>query len=196
MDLKQLIAASHGPQTANAWANFAPSNVQLETATRAGRDLLQHFPTVPGACVMMSTLLACQLEKLGLPSGYVVAGSLYVVGSRFVGDTRVFGEAARLDGKARFSASDPSWDGHAWVVFGGTLLDPSIFRTAYSRCSPPALATHVKKEFGEGRGMLICSFGKTMESGLRYEPEYVLTQEQVAGNARGAVAKAKELLGL
>jgi hypothetical protein len=73
----------------------------------AGRDLLKHFPTVPGACVIMSTLFAWQLEKLGLPPAYVVAGSLYVVGSRFVGDTRVFGEAARLDGNARFSASNP-----------------------------------------------------------------------------------------
>jgi hypothetical protein len=44
--------------------------------------------------------------------------------------------------------------------------------------------------------MLVCPIGKAMESGLRYEPEYVLTQEQVDGNARGAIAKAKELLRL
>jgi hypothetical protein len=162
----------------------------------AGRELLKHFPTVPGACVMMSTLLACKLEKLALPPAYVVAGSLYVVGSRFLGETRIFGEVARLDGKARFSASGPSWDGHAWVVFGDRLLDPSIFRTAYSRFSPPVLASHVRKEFGEGRGMLVCLIGKTMKASLRYEPEYVLTQGQVDGNARGAIAKAKELLGL
>jgi hypothetical protein len=126
LDLKRLIAASHGPEAAEAWANFTPSKAQLDAVMGAGRWLLDHFPTVPGACVMMSTLLASHLEKLGLPPGYVVAGSLYVVGSRFIGDTRVFGEAARLDGKARFSASNPSWDGHAWVVLGDRLLDPSI----------------------------------------------------------------------
>jgi hypothetical protein len=77
----------------------------------------------------------------------------WFVGSRFIGDTRVFGEAARLDGKARFSASNPSWDGHAWVVLGDRLLDPSIFRTAYSRLfSPPALASHVKERAWERRG--------------------------------------------
>src|SRR6516162_4443208 len=103
MDLKQLIAASYGPEAAEAWSNFAPSNAQRDAAMNAGRDLLKHFPTVPGACLMMSTLLACQLEKLGLPPGYVAAGSLYIVGSRFVGDTRVFGEPARLKGKVRFS---------------------------------------------------------------------------------------------
>jgi hypothetical protein len=118
---------------------------------------------------------------------------LLVLGSSAI---RVVGEAARLDGKARFSASNPSWDGHAWVVLGDRLLDPSIFRTAYSRFSPPALASHVRKELGKGRGMLVCPIDKTMEVSLRYEPEYVLTQGQVDGNARGAFAKAKELRGL
>ena len=89
MDLKQLIAASYGPEAAEAWSNFAPSNAQRDAAMNAGRDLLKHFPTVPGACVIMSTLFAWQLEKLGLPPAYVVAGSLYVVGSRFIGDIRL-----------------------------------------------------------------------------------------------------------
>lgn len=194
MDLKSLIAASHGSAAAEAWASFVPSEDQLAAVADAGHELLRNFPQVPGACVMMSTLCACKLEKRGLPPAYVVAGSLYVIGPRFVGDTRVFGEAGKYDGQLKFSVSHPSWDGHAWIVFGDRLVDVSVFRTAYSRFSPPVLASHVKKEFGEGGEMLISPIERTASAGLRYEAEYVLTQDQVDGNARGAIAKAEELL--
>jgi hypothetical protein len=151
LDLKRLIAASHGPEATEAWTSLTPSNAQLDAVMGAGDWLLDHFPTVPGACVMMSTLLASHLEKLGLPPGYIVTGSLYVVGSRFIGDTRVFGEPARLDGKARFSACNSSWDGHAWVVLGDRLLARSLdfsdrvfeIQPARSRIACKAILPHV-----------------------------------------------------
>jgi hypothetical protein len=82
----------------------------------AGNKVLELFPgRQPGACALMSAAYSWALEKLGAPPGYVVAGSLYV------GDTRVFGE------EQRFPQSDPSWDGHAWVICGDWLADASVF---------------------------------------------------------------------
>jgi hypothetical protein len=88
----------------------------------AGNKVLELFPgRQPGACALMSAAYSWALEKLGAPPGYVVAGSLYV------GDTRVFGEDGQFDGKQRFPQSDPSWDGHAWVICGDWLADASVF---------------------------------------------------------------------
>ena len=127
-------------------------------------------------------MYALYLEKLNAPMGYVVVGSLYV------GDARIFGEDGDVDGRDRFSRSDPSWDGHAWLVSGDWLADVSIFRTAYSRVSPPALAAHVVREFGTGRGLMLRKCKTVSESGLRYVPQYVLTREQVDALGRGARA--------
>ena len=49
-----------------------------------------------------------------------------------------------FDGKARFSETNMSWDGHAWIVYGDWLADVSLFRTADSDKSSPTLKEHVK----------------------------------------------------
>lgn len=102
-------------------------------------------------------------------------------------DTRVFGSDDELDGKSRFSKSDPSWDGHAWIALGDYVADVSLFRTARSGKSLPALASHVATEFGPKAGLMICEERDVEKSGLRYEARYVLTQDQVDGLARGAL---------
>ena len=181
-DLKTLIADSFDAATADQWASFVPGEPDLRTLVDTGRELLQTFPTMPAACVMMSAFYSLRLEKIGAAPDYVVAGSLYV------GDRRVFGEERLINGKARFSKSDPSWDGHAWLVSGNLMADVSIFRTAYSKASPPALAEHVKREFGTGRGLFICRIGDEVKSGLRYLPEYVLSQDQVDALGNGVIA--------
>ncbi|SRR5260221_4552493 len=183
MGQKELIAESFGPDAADAWASFSPTPDQVQALAERGRELLDHFPKMPGACALMSAVYAWSLEKLNLPPAYVVAGSLYL------GETRVFGEDGDINGRTRFSRSDPSWDGHAWIIWGDRLVDVSIFRTAYSSGSPPALAAQVAREFGPGRGLLICKTDDVIKSGLRYVPQYVLTQAQVDALARGASAK-------
>jgi hypothetical protein len=96
----------------------------------------------------------------------------------------VFGQAAdRVDLNDTFGRSNTFWDGHSWLVCGDYIVDISLFRPAYSAHSPPPLARYVRAEFGEGRGLLISKF----ESGLRYEPQYVLTSDQVTAVGRGAV---------
>ena len=131
------------------------------------------FPgRIPGACMLMSAAYSMLLEKLELARGYVVAGSLYV------SETRIFGEDEPFDGGERFSQSNLSMDVHAWVLFGDRLVDASIFRTADSKSSHPALREYVQREFGTGRGFMISKMG-SLPAGLRYEPQYVLTQDQV-----------------
>ena len=182
MDIKELITHSFGADAAEAWSSFSPSAQQVQLLADAGRKVLEIYPSRPGACALMSALYALHLEKLEGPPAYVVAGSL------FIGTTRIFGEDSELDGAARFSQSDLSWDGHAWIVSGNRLADVSIFRTAYSPFSPPALATHVLQEFGKNRGLMICKIEDAIKSGLRYEPRYVLTRAQVDGLGAGAIA--------
>jgi hypothetical protein len=129
----------------------------------------------------MSAVYSLVLEKKSSPPAYVVAGQLWI------GETRVFGEEAPIDGQ-RFSQSNPSWDGHAWIICGDYLADIAICRTAYSNFSPPALAEHVKRQFGTGKGLLICKSHDVIKSGLGYVPQYVLTQGQVDALGRGAQA--------
>jgi hypothetical protein len=146
-----------------------------------GHDVLVVCRPMPGACIMMSALYAFRLrEKYGEPAD-VVAGSL------FVGSSRVFGADGDFDGEC-FSRTSLDWDGHAWVTLAGFLADVSVFRTAYSSGSPPALAAHVRAEFGTGKGLFICRIGDEAKSGLGYEPLYVLRREQVETLARGALA--------
>jgi hypothetical protein len=101
------------------------------------------------------------LEHVGTKPAYVVAGSLYA------GDMRIFGEDVEFDGKARFSETNMSWDGHAWIVYGDWLADVSLFRTADSDKSSPALKEHVKRQFGHGKGLYACKLGSEVEHGFR-----------------------------
>jgi hypothetical protein len=178
--LYSLIAASSGPDAAAEWRQFEPAKDDCDKLASTGVEVLKTFPgRAPGACALMSAVFSVLLENKVAQRGYVVAGSLYV------GGTRVFGEDGALDGKARFSQSEFSWDGHAWLVFGNLLADVSIFRTADSGKGPPALSAHIHRVFGRGKGLMIC---RTDETGdLRYVPEYVLTQDQVDELCRGAL---------
>jgi hypothetical protein len=192
MDLETLIGESFGADAARAWAKFSPSSKTIVEISEAGQQLLMDFPTMPGACTMMSALYAWQLEKLKVGPTYVVAGSLYLCGPDYVGDKLVFGEPGKVDGQAKFSSSDLSWDGHAWIVCGDRLVDVSVFRTAYSRFSPPALAAHIRKKIGEERDLMICKIGDAaIHYGLRYEAQYALMHDQVDAVARRAIDRAR-----
>jgi hypothetical protein len=178
-----LIAESRGNEAAAAYRAFKASDADLAALAEIGRALLDIFPKdVPGACAVMSALYASQLEFKTRVPVFVVAGSL------FVGQTRVFGDDTKINGKERLSRSDSSWDGHVWLVMGHCIADASIFRTAYSPRSPPILAAHVLRKFGKGKGLLIDSIEAIGELGLSYVPEYVLTEDQITGLALGGMA--------
>ena len=172
---------SFGEAAGEQWSDLTVGEDDKWKLAEAGRQVLQLFPgRIPYACCLMSAAYSVMLEHVGTKPAYVVAGSLYA------GDTRIFGEEGEFDGKACFCETNMSWDGHAWIVYGDWLADVSLFRTADSDQSPPALKDHVKRQFGHGKGLYVCRLGSEAENGFRYEPRYVLTLDQVNGLAQGA----------
>jgi hypothetical protein len=177
-----LIAKSHSPAAADAYCSFTPDRAQLQALASVGVEVLRHFPPMPGACAVMSAVWAARWQQVEKKTPvYVVAGALLVGAERVFGD-----ESVEIDGAAAFGKSDPSWDGHCWLAFGGYVADVSIFRTAYSAYSPPALARHVIEQFGRGRGLQICTADDAAHAGFQYRPQYVLTDDQITGLFLGA----------
>lgn len=143
-------------------------------------DLLKVFPPMPGACALMSASLAGTLERRMTAPVHVVAGTLAVDGEPVFGDRKPF------DGPAVFAASNPDWDGHVWVMIGPYVVDVSLFRTAYSRHGPPRLAKHINLAFGPNKGLYVDRWKRTGQLGLGYEPQYVLSAEEVTSLIGGA----------
>lgn len=173
MRIDKLIAATHGKPAAQAHRHYIPSRSDIEQAADIGRGVLAQFDRIAGACTGLSAVYASDLNRVaGLPA-YVVAGTLAADGRR------VFGDAKPFDGKAVFSASNMSWDGHVWVMIGPYVADISIGWTA--RFGGPApLASLVSREMGPNAGLMIVKWQDAPLSGLNYSPQYVLTNDQVA----------------
>ena len=80
-----------------------------------------------------------------------------------------------------FTGTNLDWDGHCWVIFGNLLGDVSLFRTAYSEASPPALKHKIITEFGEGHGLLISPLESLTQTCIAYDAQYVLTDDEITG---------------
>jgi len=172
-EMSELIGRWRSRDEAEAYSSFSPSDAEFEAVKSVVKDVLIIVPPAAGACTYMSALLAVGLERF-------VAGPIYVVaGSLMAGTQRVFDSETTKDWSTVFSASNPSWDGHCWVVLGEWIIDVSVCRTAYSPKSPPALAQVVRSAFGTGRGAIIHKLEAAAEDGLRYEPRYILTANEV-----------------
>lgn len=176
--LLELIAASHSQKAAAALQGRAPCDADRGALIEGGRTVLAATKKVPGACVLTSVLYAQALRSLTDLPAYVVAGKLAV------GDTIVFGDGACASA-ATFAASNPSWDGHAWLVLGADMADASIYRTAYSDYAPPLLSRHIRSVHGEGRGLFVQRWA-TPDDDLTYIPEYVLTEADIERLLSGA----------
>jgi hypothetical protein len=181
MDFGKLIERCRSREEAQVYKAFTPDEVDLRRLGEIGKEVLKHIPPKPGACALMSAVYAARLQHVGLAPAYVVAGSLDIRGHR------IFGDCRRLDWSKAFSESNLEWNGHAWVMFGPYIADISIFRTAYSNFSPPRFAAHIRTEFGEGRGLLAMPWSEAPSYGLRYSPQYVLTEAQISGLYLGAM---------
>jgi len=189
-DLRELITASFDAAAADAWSKFTVGEADKLVLHEAALKVLKVFPgRMPGQCALMSALYSLALEKLGSQRGYVAAGSLYIDGKR------VFGEDKEFDGKELFSESNLDWDGHAWVIYGDWLADVSVCRTADAG-SPRILSKYIAKELGKGKGFLACRMAAMDPSGIRYVPQYVLTQDQVDAVGHGALAMIDKLNGI
>lgn len=179
--LFQIIADTYSEQAARLFRDHKPTQVELMDITDIGKDVLQYFSSKPGACGAMSAMFAARWEMKPRSPLYVVAGELYV------NEVRVYGhDTLQFSIQEEINSSNPSWDGHFWIVFGPYVVDVSIFRTAYSDYSPPALKRFVLREFGTGRGLLIADSSAVEAMGFRYIPHAVLTKEQVTAYVYGA----------
>jgi hypothetical protein len=178
-DLRELIATSYTSSDAEAYCAFVPTASQLNDLIEIGYDVLSHVLCRAGACVMMSAVYAKRVQTMLQDAPvYVVAGALAV------GTTYVFGQdVTQRDWKSEFDRSNPSWDGHCWLMFGGFIADISIFATAYSENSPRLLARYVRQRFGLGHRLLVLM--DDLERDLRYKPQYVLTSDQITKLANG-----------
>jgi len=182
-DLAQLgkqIAAQHGWAAAKAFKTYEMDDSDRATLSQCALDLLKVFPPMPGACALMSASLAGTLERRMTAPIQVIAGTLAVDGEPVFGDRKPF------DGPAVFAASNPDWDGHVWVMVGPYVVDVSLFRTAYSRHGPARLAKHIDLAFGPNKGLYVDHWKRTGQLGLGYEPQYVLSAEEVTSLIGGA----------
>lgn len=181
VELTDLIVRSHSQAAADSYRAYIPTEAHLAVLAETGKDVLVHFPPMPAACAMMSALYAARMQMQSDAPVFVVAGVLSI------GSMCVFGnDADTRDWGSAFNESNPSWDGHCWVMLGDYIADISIFRTAYSQHSPPVLAEHVAKQFGTGRGLLICKTAESRRLGFLYKPQCVLTEGQITALMNGA----------
>lgn len=184
----RLVAAQHGWPAAKAFKSYELGEIQRTALAQCAVELLKVFPATPDQSALISAAFAVQLERVLTAPVHVVAGTLTVEGEPVIGDR------SPLDGAAVFGASDLQWNGHVWVMVGPYIADLSIFRSAYSREGPARLARHVDLVFGRGKGLYVDHWQRSRRNGLGYEPQYVLSEEQVTrlmGRAYQLIEKAR-----
>lgn len=178
--LGKLVSVDHGWPAAKAFKAYRMSDSDRAALSARAVDLLKVFPPVPGTCTLMSAALAVSLEgRLSAPV-YLVAGTLSVEG------VPVFGDRHPIDGAQVFATSNPDWNGHVWAMVGPYIVDISIFRTAYSSVGPARLARHILSTFGPNKGLYVDLWRHTGRVGLGYEPQYVLSSDEVTALMQGA----------
>ena len=183
--LGKLIARHHGWQAAKAFKAYEMADADRAKVTDCALEVLRAFPPIPGACALMSAAFAVRLEQMLTAPVHVVAGTLAVE------NEPVFGRRAGIPPDL-FTHGDLDWDGHVWVMVGPYIADISIFRTAYSRAGPARLSRHVDLTFGPNKGLYVDRWRHTRQLGLRYDPQYVLSEREMTGLMRGAFQKVQE----
>lgn len=179
--LLALIEASHSRDAMQQFRDYVPDEPAWDIFEEMSRGMLGAVRSEGSSCVIMSALLAISLEE---PLGTlvpVVAGALKLDGDYMYGSNRPF------DGRRVFSEHGADWDGHCWLLFGNSIIDISLGRTARQGHCRPELTRRVLSAFGQHVGMMAVTEERAREAGLRYLPRYVLTPEQVLANAGGAI---------
>lgn len=184
--LGKLIAHHHGWAAAKAAKSYDMNESDRAVLSKCGVDLLKVFPHVPGSSAPMSAALAVSLEdRLSAPI-HVVAGTLAVEG------TLVFGDQAPFNAAKALSVPSADWNGHVWVMMGAYVVDISIFRTAYAGQGRTILSRHVDLTFGPNKGLYVDLWKRTSRLGLSYEPQYVLSADEVTDLMGGAYQAIKQ----
>jgi hypothetical protein len=178
--LRRLIELSYSRDEADTFAEFRPSEIQKSELVAVGKSILSDCRPLAGSCMLMSALFAARLREITGAPAHVVAGGLSVAGEGIFG----FRDPHRAN--QPFDVSDPSWDGHTWVMFGPLIADASLMRTARSPAAHPTLRLHVRRQFGERAALLIDNHRDVAELGLQFLPRHVLTNEEIDKLAAGA----------
>jgi len=184
--LGRLVAHHHGWPAAKAFKAHGLSDAERAAVSKSALDLLRVLPGTAGA--LMSAALAVRLETVLAAPVQVVAGTLAVEG------IPVLGPSAPFDGAAAFADPEPAFDGHVWVMIGATIVDVTLFRLAYAAEGPARLARHVDLAFGPGKALFVDDWKHAARLGLGYEPQYVLSAQEVTrlmGGAYRAIVAAR-----
>jgi hypothetical protein len=170
-NLRRLIVKSLGAKKASEY--FAYRLDGYNAVSEAASEIMSSVPPSFGSCVLISSAWAGLLsDHFNIPA-VVVAGSLKIDGKY------VFKYEGELPKPTKSnSAIEMTWSGHCWIEIDGKVGDLSIFRTAYSIQRPSRLKDFVISNFGYGRGAFLASISE-LPKGLKYEPNSVLTNEQV-----------------
>lgn len=173
VQLGQRVAATHGWAAAKAFKAYTWTEADKARIAGCAADLLKVFPQQGGSAILLSAALAVQLERHLDAPVHLVAGTLSVDGMPVRGDRRPF------DGAQTFGAEPAPWDGHVWVMVGAHVVDVAIFGLARSADCKPELARHVHTMFGPDKGLYADEWRRSRRMGLEYEPQYVLSEEEV-----------------
>ncbi|PNU06887.1 hypothetical protein [Novosphingobium guangzhouense] len=171
--LGQRVAATHGWAAAKAFKAYTWTEPDQARIAGCAADLLKVFPQQPGTGILLSAALAVQLERHLDAPVHLVAGTLSIDGMP------VRGNRASFDGPHVFGAEPPVWDGHVWVMVGAHIVDVAIFGLARSADCRPELARHVHSVFGPDKGLYADQWRRSRRMGLEYEPQYVLSDDEV-----------------
>lgn len=177
----RLIEKSYSINESLKWDSYEVTSQDKNYIVTRGQEILENFPYIPKCCAPMSSMWAALIrDNTNIPA-HVVAGCLNFKGKK------LFGNDLKTDKiQDVFFNSNSSWDGHCWVMFGHLIGEISLFRTAYKEKQHVWLKRMVIESFGKGRGMLLATLSDAEKLGLQYQPQYILTDDQITGLELGA----------
>lgn len=181
--LLEAIERAHSRAFAERFRDYVPEPSAGAGFYRVCLSVLADCAFEPGACTLMSTLLAARLAAEFDAPVPVIAGALKIQG------TYIFGSNAAIDGDRVFSETGFDWDGHVWIMFGDHIVDISLARTALSGRSHPLLERRVRSAFGADVELLVMTDREARAAGFLYLPRYVLSDAQLAPLVGGAHAR-------
>lgn len=165
----QIASATRPSAEIDAHRAYVPNDDDDAALIKLTTGLLKIFKPVPGACFMMSALLASGIRKhIGL-TGAVVVGDL------FVGPHQLFATQPNQDW-SEIGKSGGTVDGHAWVQIGERTIEASVLRTIRLGGVSPQVVEMVHRELGENRGAVLGRF--PIIQPFLYRPRYVMSPHQ------------------
>lgn len=145
--------------------------------------ITQNFKPIDGSCLYMSALLAAMITDHLPREARFVTGSLEVAGSTIFSHTPIKPKLTQNSHVIK------QWDGHAWVELDDFIFDLSIFRTIFSRASPPRIQSLFEARFHRDTAYLVGQKCKLIEK----EMEYTALEQLSDDDATTLIQNAKKM---